>query len=254
MQNDTSEYVREMLEIRGKIKSDVLPSFISLTTITCTFKLDSEIDIPTVREFFQNGVPVRRMGSSEGFTWIIKENQFYNQVTTVLVDSFSRKSVKFFPNGRVHVTGCCDLYDIIRVRKQVECIFSAIMARPTQTDEFFIHMINTNFSMNYRLNLVQVIDLCEAQGCEVSFKPENYSAVKIKILRPAGKKITASIFSSGCILVTGATTLKDISYSYEFLTRILRPACLDLSKDQKKFEFFMGYSLESDWIKLLGLN
>jgi TATA-box binding protein (TBP) (component of TFIID and TFIIIB) len=254
MQADTEEYVREMLEIRGQIKADILPSFISLTTITCTFKINREIDVPSVREFFKDGVPVRRVGSNEGFTWVIKENQFYNQVTTVLVDSFSRKSVKFFPNGRVHVTGCSDLYDILRIKKQVECIFSSLIGEDVQTNDLMIHMINTNFSMNYKLSLMRVIEICEAAGCEVSFKPENYSAVKIKIVGLSGKKITASIFSSGCILVTGATTLKDITQSYKFLTEALRPACLDASKDQKKFEFFMGYSLENDWIKLLGHN
>jgi TATA-box binding protein (TBP) (component of TFIID and TFIIIB) len=257
MEKATKEYVKDMIRVMDSIKGSVgpIPSYISLTTITSTFKLDTEIDIEKIRSFFNRGVKTRRTGDDQGFEWAIKENRFYNQVTTVFIDSYSRKSIKFFPNGRVHVTGCSDLYDCARVRALVELIARTCFEKPVRSNEFMIHMINTNFSMNSNLNLTQVMDVCERNRCDVSFKPENYSAVKVKFSPLGGtKKVTASIFSSGCILITGATSLKDITTSYEFLIRILRDARMGPSKIQKTFEVFMGFSFDDEWRKLLALS
>jgi len=254
MEKETKDYVRHMIAARDACTMEPKPSYISLTTITSTFKLDSDINISDMREFLKNGVITKPQGSShEGFEWTIKENSFYNQITTVFIDSYSRKSVKFFPNGRVHVTGCSDLFDCARIRRQVECIASCFFNRTVTSSEFMIHMINTNFSMNSNLNLTRVMDVCEKNGCEVSFKPENYSAVKVKFIPRGGtKKVTASIFSSGCILITGATSLRDITVSYEFLLGIMEGVRMGPSKIQKTFDIFMGYSFVNEWRKLLG--
>jgi TATA-box binding protein (TBP) (component of TFIID and TFIIIB) len=257
MEKATKEYVKDMILIRDSVKGtmDPVPSYISLTTITSTFKLDTEIDIEGIRAFFKKGVKTRRVGDDTGFEWDIKENRFYNQVTVVFIDSYSRKSIKFFPNGRVHVTGCSDLYDCARIRTLVELIASTCFKKPVQSNEFLIHMINTNFSMNSNLNLTQVMDVCEKNGCDVSFKPENYSAVKVKFVPDGGtKKVTASIFSSGCILITGAMCLHDITVSYEFLLKILSEVRMGSSKVQKTFDVFMGLSFDDEWRKLLVLS
>jgi len=257
MERATCKFVRNMLFTRDKANMSPVPSYISLTTITSTFKLSKELDIEQVREFLNTGVRTKKLGAEthKGFQWVVKENRFYNQVSVVFIDSYSRKSVKFFPNGRIHVTGCSDLIDCARVRAQVEVIMSSMFNEPVTTGEFQIHMINTNFSINSILNLSSVIAVCERNGCDVSFKPENYSAVKVKFT-PVGsiKKVTASIFGSGCILVTGATCLSDISKSYEFLLRILADCRVGPSKVQKTFDVFMGYSFDTDWRKLLEIQ
>jgi TATA-box binding protein (TBP) (component of TFIID and TFIIIB) len=55
---------------------------------------------------------------------------------------------------------------------------------------------------------------------EVEFNPDNYSAVKIKF-KPAEdmKQVTASIFSTGKIIVTGAETLKEIAFAYNVINQ-----------------------------------
>jgi TATA-box binding protein (TBP) (component of TFIID and TFIIIB) len=95
--------------------------------------------------------------------------------------------------------------------------------------------------MNYMLNLGTVSSIAENKGCTVSFKPEIYSAVKLKFVPgPDMKKITASVFSSGCILITGAKTLSEITASYEFLIGMLRTSCMRPNPTLKKFKKFMG--------------
>jgi TATA-box binding protein (TBP) (component of TFIID and TFIIIB) len=80
----------------------------------------------------------------------------------------------------------------------------------------------------------------------VSFEPDRYSAVKMKF-RPAAdmKEVTASVFSTGKIIVTGAETLKEIAFAYNILgTHMMSRAGLKVSKTATLdvFETFMGYS------------
>jgi hypothetical protein len=86
-------------------------------------------------------------------------------------------------------------------------------------------MINTNFSMNRPVNQMDIVDaLSHTPMFEVSFNPERYSAVKIKFKpRPDMKQVTASVFSTGKVIVTGAETLREIVFAYDILNTELKP-------------------------------
>ena len=88
----------------------------------------------------------------------------------------------------------------------------------------------------------------------VSFEPDRYSAVKIKF-KPAAdmKEVTASIFSTGKIIITGAETLKEIAYAFNIVNQnILEVPEIKVSKtvDTDVFETFMGDRF-LDWIPIL---
>lgn len=244
-----------MLEIRKEASTSDLcsPSHLSMTTITYTFKLDTDIDVDAIRTRLQEApFVIRRKGSShEGTAWKIKENKFFNQVTVEYVDDFSKKSIKFFPNGSIHVTGCADPLDCERVVAQVKFFVSQFTHKPVNHHSARVLMINTNFSMNALLNLAAVSKTAEASGCSVSFKPEIYSAVKIKFFPGKNmKRVTASVFSSGCVLITGAQTLDEVVESYGFLTRTLAGTCVRAHITQKDFSSFAGITFEN-WKKHL---
>jgi TATA-box binding protein (TBP) (component of TFIID and TFIIIB) len=87
----------------------------------------------------------------------------------------------------------------------------------------------------------------------VTFDPDRYSAVKVKFCpAPGMKRVTASIFSTGKIIVTGAQTLKEIALSYQIINRILAPASLRLGVSEKKdsFETILGHKF-SAWVPKL---
>lgn len=225
-----------------------------MTTITSTFKVSTNIDIQDFKEKMKS-TPfiIKKKGSTKpGYTWTVKENKFFNQMTIEYVDEFSKKSIKFFPNGSIHVTGCSDLVDCHRVMAQVKyCIKKYLQKDDVSTFDFKVLMINANFSMNSMLNLGMVSQKAEDHGCIVSFKPEIYSAVKIKFVPgPDMKRITASVFSSGCVLITGAKTLREITSSYKFLINILSNTCVKPHESHKKFDSFIAISMES-WKKHL---
>lgn len=222
--------------------TDLKPSYLSVTTITSTFKIDSEIDVHTLKQKMKDKpFTIKKKGSSDTYTWNIKDNKFFNQITAEYRDEFSKKSIKFFPNGSIHVTGCSDLVDCHRVMNQVKFCIKHYTDKDVSTHDFKVLMINANFTMNHMLNLGTVSSTSEQMGCTVSFKPEIYSAVKLKFVPgPDMKKITASVFSSGCILITGAKTLAEITSSYRFLISMLRTSCIRPNPTTKKFKKFMG--------------
>ena len=222
------------------------PSYLSVTTITSTFKVNTEIDVQDLKQKMkENPFTIKKKGGSSVLVWSIKENKFFNQITAEYIDRFSKKSIKFFPNGSIHVTGCSDLVDCHRVMNQVKFCIKHYTKKEVSCHDFKVLMINANFTMNHMLNLGTVSTRAETMGCTVSFKPEIYSAVKLKFVPgPDMKKITASVFSSGCVLITGAKTLEEITASYKFLIGMLRSSCMRPNITTKKFKKFMGIPFE----------
>lgn len=241
-----------MLQIRQETTTqDVRPSYLSMTTITNTFKVDSLIDIQELKEKMRlKPFIIKKKGCTKpGYRWLIKENKFFNQITVEYVDEFSKKSIKFFPNGSIHVTGCSDLTDCHRVMAKVKFCIERYTERPVKVFDFKVLMINANFSMNSMLNLNTVSVNAENAGCSVSFKPEIYSAVKIKFVpAPGMKRITASVFSSGCVLITGAKELREITASYKFMIDMLKKSCIRPHEHTKNFESFIAVPFET-WSK-----
>jgi len=252
--NDTNSFVKSLLDISDSVKMTPKPSFVRITTITFLTKINTTeiLDIEKIRELFKNGINIKKEGAKSGFSWTLKDNGFYNQATVEYRDKYSKKSVKIFPNCTIHVTGCYSLDDCNFVIKQLCFIFDKMIGSTgTYCDETRIVMINTNFSVNSHLDLSKVISVMKAKGCVVTFNPETYSAVKIKFVPGTGmKQITASIFSSGKIIITGAINLQEISSSYKFILDAIESQAdvrIKPTETIDVFENFMGYSLNSDW-------
>jgi TATA-box binding protein (TBP) (component of TFIID and TFIIIB) len=203
-------------------------------------------------------VHVRPKGSTaKGFEWTIKKTTFYNQVTIGYKDQYSQKSIKIFPNGSVQVAGCADLFDCRRIMRQLCFIVNKTIGteiEPEQlVDSVAVKMINTNFSLNSSVNLNKVIQrFADRPEFRVSFDPDRYSAVKVKFEpRPGTKQVTASIFSTGKIIVTGAQTLEEIALAYKTLNANLDQS-VRLSPSEKKdtFGVIMGHTF-LDWVPVL---
>lgn len=227
------------------------PSWVRITTITMTCKVLTDVNLEKIREAFREkgSIRVRRKGALySGHEWKMKETTFYNQVTIGYVDSFTTKSIKVFPNGSFQVAGCCDLYDCVRVTKSLAHILAEVLEKPDLTTaQFQVVMINTNFSLNHSVNLMESLESL-SQKYDVSFNPDRYSAVKIKFKpQPGMKQVTASVFSTGKVIVTGAETLKEIAFAYETLNRELGQVSGPATEDPT---LIMGSTFDQ-WIKIL---
>jgi len=231
--NNTFSYLLTLNAFREKIKRehpDIEPSWIKLTTITMISQFKRNINIGFLKKFFNdyNLKLAKQNKSGHEFIWKMKDTTFYNQISLVYEDYHSTKSVKVFPNGSIQVAGCADLFDCKRVIKQLSYMFSTILGKEyvIPEDTFRVVMINSNFSLNKNLNLIQTAQIFEnaiydthSRGVfKTSFEPDRYSAVKVKF-RPSEdmKEITTSIFSTGKIIITGAETLKEIAFAYNII-------------------------------------
>jgi TATA-box binding protein (TBP) (component of TFIID and TFIIIB) len=186
----------------------------------------------------------------------MKDTAFYNQVTIGYEDAYSRKSIKIFGNGSIQVAGCSDLFDCRRILKQLSFILASVLEleAPPPVADADVKMINTNFSVNSSVNLNKIITkFAKVPGFKVTFDPDRYSAVKVKFVPgPGMKQVTASIFSTGKIIVTGAQTLDEIAEAYKSLnenfdaTIFVKPVVTP-----ELFGTVMGATFE-EWVQVLG--
>jgi len=254
--NNTFSYFLTLDEFRKRITQehpDIEPSWIKLTTITMISQFKKSIDIQKLKSFFGEDTIKLTNGNkkSRTFDWTRKDTTFYNQITLVYEDHHSTKSAKIFPNGSVQVAGCADLFDCKRVIKQLSFMFSNILGKEyvIPEDTFRVVMINSNFSLNKNINLIQTAQKFE-DVFKVSFEPDRYSAVKVKF-KPAEdmKEITTSIFSTGKIIITGAETLKEIAFAYNIIiSHILEHKSVLLTTDidpgkKEIFDVASGYGV-----------
>lgn len=258
---DSFPYIQKLVKIREKLILEPLrpaPSWVRITTITMISKFLQQIDLPKFRENFTKleSVVVRPKGSRfRGFEWRMKETAFYNQITIGYQDAYSRKSIKIFPNGSIQVAGCSDLFDCRRILKQLAFILKVVMGleKEIPIDEVDVKMINTNFSLNASVNLKKVIQkFSEIPGFKVTFDPDRYSAVKVKFVPGKDmKQVTASIFSTGRIIVTGAQTLDEIAMAYGTINSIITPSMMVKPVTEPEFfDTIMGAKFE-EWVRVL---
>ena len=262
--NTTFSYLQTIRAFRDAMPEEHRPSWVKITTITMISKMVGEIDIHKLRACMEQLGPVfirdKRQPKSKGIEWKLKPTTFYNQITLTYIDAYSTKSVKVFPNGSIQVAGCSSLFDCKRVIGQLTTLITAILGDDSdiRADDFRVVMINSNFSLNYNINLFATAEHFASEPVfNVTFDPDRYSAVKIKF-KPAAdmKQVTASIFSTGKIIVTGAETLKEIAYAFNIINRhILSSPDVKVEKVQNPdtFGIFLGYKVD-DFVAYLDKN
>lgn len=250
--NNSFSYLLTLNEFRDKIHDELKPSLVKITTITMVSKFMRDIDIKKLRYIFEKlgSLKLKRecVDSDNSFEWTLKPTTFYNQITLTYHDKYSTKSVKLFPNGSVQVAGCCDLFDCKRIIVQLSYILNKFLnMEDIPIDSYRIVMINSNFSLNYNLNLIKVTQHFEKNSeiFKVSFEPDRYSAVKVKF-KPAQdmKEITASIFSTGKIIITGAENLKEIAFGYNIINQHMNEepqVRVSRTTETDIFDVYLGY-------------
>jgi len=256
--NNTFSYLLTQDEFRNKCPEKIRPSRIKLTTITMISAFSKPIEVKKIRSVFEELGEIRlhrNKTTNQAIVWSLKATTFYNQITLTYDDGHSVKSIKIFPNGSIQVAGCEDIFNCKYVISGLVYIlqsFDEDIVPPADT--FRVVMINSNFSLNYNINLMLTTQHFEKYSdvFRVSFEPDRYSAVKIKF-KPAGdmKEITTSIFGTGKIIITGAETLKEIVFAYNIINQhindcpAIRVSKVDVSDD---FNEYFGYNI-SDSIK-----
>ena len=237
-QRDTFDYILELDRIRSSIPEELRPSWIKVTTITLICKELGEIPINEFKDMLVKELDghkctyiARTMASGRSSEYmdtvrLSYDVGFQNQVSFIFDDGFSRKSMKIFPNGSVQIAGASDLMDCVKlVNLLIKGIFNdkktINLKIDTRKIKKEIAMVNSNFSLNYHIDLYETYDHFKMNPMfDVTFDPDRYSAIKIKFSPGEGlqeKPVTVSIFGTGKVIVTGARSLKAIAKSYEII-------------------------------------
>jgi len=245
------QFIKNINAIKNKFLFN--PSWVKLTTITSTSTFNTPIDINLVKEAFANNNILKlSQGTSHDFVWKLASTKFFNQISLFYDDHKSRKSVKLFPNGSIQVAGGSDLIDCDKVYAYISAIVSKILGRNLQIKTYNIHMINANFSLNSYVNLEEIFHASNREGHDATFNPDRYSAVKIKVAPLTKHAVTVSIFSSGKIIITGATTLDEIAATYRIILTLVsendRMVIVSPIEQVEKFNVWRGHPLEQ-WLE-----
>ena len=254
---ETLSYLKTVGELRQKWKYD-LPSWIDIATITLITELPCELNIETIQTAFNNG-PVIIEDNGYPFIFNKHDSKFYNQISISHDDIKygKRKVIKLFPNGKIHVAGCFHLIDCYRIINLVCKIITKLtgLVINEKLIKYNIAMINTSFSLNYIVNQKKIINIFNQKGSQfkVAFNPDRYAGVKIKFKpEPDMKCVTASIFSTGKILLSGANNLKEVACAYDIIVNTLYKNRKDVKVENIMNplvdHIFMGYTMET-WMK-----
>lgn len=148
---------------------------------------------------------------------------FHNQVTL----RHGTKSVKVFENGSMHVTGCTSYLQFLEVAAAV-CAFLGDVVGAVTTDgtgsvrllSMDTQMINLNFGLDRRLHLRGLRDEYAALGYQASYDSDIYPGLNVKL--PVGdRRVTALLFKSGKVIITGAKTASELETAHVMLTGVL---------------------------------
>ena len=261
--NNTFSYILTVDEFRNKIPERIRPSWIKLTTITMVSSFSKPVDVARIRKAFEKSDVILHKNdiNAKGIVWKLKPTSFYNQITLTYEDVYSTKSVKIFPNGSIQVAGCNDVVNCKHIIKSLSHILKLFDPELEALDKSFrVVMINSNFSLNYNINLMKTASQFEkcSDLFKVSFEPDRYSAVKIKF-KPSEdmKEITTSIFSTGKIIITGAETLKEIAFAYNIINQHINDeGSIRVSKTETEdmFNIFSGYDVYESVKKIKSLG
>lgn len=175
-----------------------------------------------------------------------KKSVFYNQVSMyVMVKGKNKKpvSVKLFLNGAIQMTGCKTIAHAIEALSKIFIELRKIKAIITSkhyclrvveqnfvtnrdvlnvkhVKNISVAMINSNFSINFKIDRAKLHNLMLVEGYEVSYDPEKHACVNIKYDH-TDKQLSIFVFEGGSIIITGVRNCYQILDAYNFINKYL---------------------------------
>jgi TATA-box binding protein (TBP) (component of TFIID and TFIIIB) len=210
--NNFRTFLGNTIKARDEINGDK-PTLPKVSTMTVMGGRDgATTSLSVFRDKFVNG---------EG-GWNMGTTHFNNSLTLSKdVGEGKKRSVKLFPNAKIHVTGSSTPVEGMDIIQEIQNIVDKIFPEnvnfpciPMETQ-----MINATFRLPHCIDQLALLELYKTHRKyvkNISLNPETYSAVKAKMFN-----MTISIFKTGSIVMSGAKNFKDLSLAYKFLIGIL---------------------------------
>jgi TATA-box binding protein (TBP) (component of TFIID and TFIIIB) len=193
----------------------------NITTLTMVFKVTTLIDIHTLYTLFDDLSIDKQISRNEQDFRFTKRHKlkkvFFNQITLSFRD-WSKKVIKIFKNGSIHITGIASVYDFEMTFQMImEWLNKYLEDEICQLDgSTRIVMINGSIDTGAPIKLRSYITTLSNANNEfikvIKYAPEKYPAVNIKMANGCN----AFVFRTGKVIMS-ALSLEQISEAYEHL-------------------------------------
>jgi len=234
---------------------DFNPSYPAITTITIEMKLNRLVDLSEFEKFMKYpSTVVTSLGKVR--TWAPKDttkNTFRNQFTITSNDSRRVRSALVFKNGNIKVTGVEDEHDGQDVAFQFEQIFSRFFdVSRINMEDLHYSLINAKVRLNRTIAFDKLADYIDHT---IRGRPDfhaarcnfNRSPARNFVLTVSGKRVTFCCYSTGTIMIQGASTIKNLVESYDILLDMFennRHILGGPSEKVEKMDMFRGYQID----------
>ena len=205
-------FLGNIIKARDEIKGDK-PTLPRVSTMTVMGGRDgATTSLATFQEKFVNG----------NHGWNMGTTHFNNSLTLSKdVGETKKRSVKLFPNGKIHVTGSSTPMEGLEIIQEIQTIVDEVFpeTKNLPMSPMETQMINATFRLPHGIDQLALLELYKKHRKhvkKVSLNPETYSAVKAKMF-----DMTVSIFKTGSIVMSGAKNFKDLTMAYKFLIKNL---------------------------------
>lgn len=132
----------------------------------------------------------------------------------VAKERFPCISVKLFPKGSVHITGCKSANDAIRVSRAIcDLLESAYPGTSPRPLTYTLNMINIGLTCPFTIHLTRFADACRAHGGYAE-QPEKPPSCIVR------RKATVLVYKSGKMVVTGKSP-ESCAEAYAFVMKVL---------------------------------
>ena len=194
------------------------------------------------------------------------KKRFDNQMTLHMYDNLFKYNVKLFKNGNVQMTGVKDvecgkaiideLIKIIKITNKLCEEHDIVEIEDLFNCKYNTRLINCDFKVSYKVNrsilhklvntknnLTCSYEPCIYQGVKISFYMNDYSLDGIcrcpkkclgKGPKTICKKITIAVFQSGCVTITGSTTIQQLEFVYKYMLNLLETHMLEIYQQTYK--------------------
>lgn len=228
---------------------------ISTMTITCKFNFNVEFFIENIGKYIDlNKNCINEVTCGKNICRSLlhrkknktnnsqEDDYFYNQVSMKIMTKKDKLiNIKLFNNGSIQMTGCKSadgtvealekLTNMITKEKAIidtktfklkEIPFVSDVSKicVSNITDYNIAMINSNFSIGFRIDRKKLFKKMLLDNVDVSFDSIIHAGV-IARFNTGGKTTSILIFESGSIVITGAQSCDHINKSYMFINKYL---------------------------------
>ena len=164
-----------------------------------------EVDVPEYFRMRECEIKIPKGGKTG--------DEFMNQFTLKYVEGKSRRNVKIFPNGRLHMTGVKSLKDVMKICDELQGYLGEF-----KVENLKICLINSNYHAGIGIEIRKLAKkLCECEDpllyLPFSFQdPNKYPGLRFKY-----DNTTLLIFSSGAIMFAGGKSIESIAKCHRFI-------------------------------------